>query len=59
MIEVKRHVEEHVFATYYSDGTVVGRLFQTAHPRIPYEVFAYNESGGGERLASDKLETSS
>lgn len=45
MIEAKQHIEENVFTTYYLGSTVVGRLFQTAHPTIPFEVFAYKEQG--------------
>lgn len=44
MLESKRHAEENVFTTYYLGAKIVGRLFQTSHPTIPFEVFAYKEN---------------
>jgi hypothetical protein len=45
MIEMKRQVEDNVFATFFQGTSIIGRLFMTAHPTIHFEVFAYKQYG--------------
>lgn len=41
MIESRKCVENNVFISFYLDDEVIGRLYTTYHPTIPYEVYRY------------------
>jgi len=58
MLEARNNVEENVFTTFYLRTKIVGRLFITRHPTIPYEVFAYADSEGSEKkIESRRVQT--